>query len=72
MTFPVDLPRPGARLRVPVLHGSSDALFLAEAAACTRPLVVVTATAHHAQRLKAEIPFFAPSLRVALLPDWET
>jgi transcription-repair coupling factor (superfamily II helicase) len=59
-------------VRVPPLHGSSDALFLAEAAARARPLVVVTATAHHAQRLKEEIPFFAPALRVALLPDWET
>ncbi len=34
--------------------------------------MVVTANAHHAQRLKEEIPFFAPALRVALLPDWET
>ncbi len=70
--FPIDLPAPGVRLRVPALHGSSDALFLAETSACVRPLVVVTATAQHAQRLKAEIPFFAPALRVALLPDWET
>jgi len=70
--FPFDLPAPGARVRLPALHGSSDALLLAETAACARPLVIVTATAHPAQRLKAEIPFFAPASRVALLPDWET
>jgi transcription-repair coupling factor (superfamily II helicase) len=65
-------PAPGARLRAGALHGSSDALYLAHAAAHGCPLVVITATAHHAQRLKEEIPFFAPALHVALLPDWET
>ena len=70
--IPFTPPAPGARLRAGGLHGSSDALYLAQAAAHGRPLVVVTATAHHAQRLKEELPFFAPGLRVALLPDWET
>jgi len=69
---PFTTPAPGARLRAGALHGSSDALYLAQAATHGRPLVVVTATAHHAQRLKEEIPFFSPALRVALLPDWET
>ncbi|MFO1206423.1 MAG: transcription-repair coupling factor [Burkholderiales bacterium] len=70
--FPVDLPAPGTRVRAPALRGSSDALFLAELAGRARPLVVITAAAPQAQRLKAEIPFFAPELEVALLPDWET
>ncbi|OZA06735.1 MAG: transcription-repair coupling factor, partial [Methylophilaceae bacterium 17-44-8] len=36
------------------------------------PLVIVTANAFEAQRLLEEIPFFAPDLKVNLLPDWET
>jgi transcription-repair coupling factor (superfamily II helicase) len=35
-------------------------------------LAVVTASAADAQRLLDEIPWFAPQLRVRLLPDWET
>jgi transcription-repair coupling factor (superfamily II helicase) len=56
------------------VHGSADALFLARAAgADTRnPLFIVTANAQDAERLKAEIAWFAPSLRVHRLPDWET
>jgi transcription-repair coupling factor (superfamily II helicase) len=34
--------------------------------------VAVTATAADAQRLREEIPFFEPGLRVVLFPDWET
>ncbi len=37
-----------------------------------RPLVIITASAFDAQRLLEEIPYFAPALRVHLLPDWET
>ncbi|MDP3139909.1 MAG: transcription-repair coupling factor, partial [Burkholderiaceae bacterium] len=37
-----------------------------------RTLAVVTASAADAQRLLDEIPWFAPELRVRLLPDWET
>jgi hypothetical protein len=48
---PFTTPAPGARLRADALHSSSDALYLAQAATHGRPLVVVTATAHHAQRL---------------------
>src|SRR5205814_7779958 len=33
---------------------------------------VITENALAAQRLAEEIPWFAPPLRVALLPDWET
>ncbi|MDQ3260142.1 MAG: transcription-repair coupling factor, partial [Pseudomonadota bacterium] len=52
--------------------GSADALLLAELAGRRRPLVVVTETAAHAQRLRAEIQWFAPKLAIHLLPDWET
>ncbi len=61
-------PRP----RYTGLHGSSDALALAQLAPKSAPLVIVCASVIEAQRLVAEIPFFAPSLRVHLLPDWET
>jgi transcription-repair coupling factor (superfamily II helicase) len=66
------VPRPGQRDRTPPLHGSSDALALATLARATRPLLVVTEDAWHAQRLLAEIPFFDPQVRVCMLPDWET
>ncbi|MGQ0442774.1 MAG: transcription-repair coupling factor, partial [Methylophilaceae bacterium] len=36
------------------------------------PLVVITSNAFAAQRLLEEMPYFAPDLRVHLLPDWET
>jgi transcription-repair coupling factor (superfamily II helicase) len=60
-----------SRPRYTQLYGSSDALALAQLAAKS-PLVVVAANALEAQRLVEEIPFFAPELRVHLLPDWET
>ena len=61
------------RQRYTQLHGSSDALALAQyAGQHAAPLVVITANALEAQRLVEEIPFFAPGLRVHLLPDWET
>ena len=63
---------PHSRPRYTQLHGSSDALALAEFAAKSSPLVVIAASALEAQRLVEEIPFFAPELRVHLLPDWET
>ncbi|HKU69706.1 MAG TPA: transcription-repair coupling factor [Burkholderiales bacterium] len=67
-----ELPRAGERVRTPPLHGSSDALALAQLARARRPLAVFTASAQDAQRLLEEIPFFAPDLQVHLLPDWET
>jgi transcription-repair coupling factor (superfamily II helicase) len=63
---------PGARTAFPPLHGSADALALAELARQSRPLLVVTGTAQDAERLRAEIGWFDPALRVLLLPDWET
>jgi transcription-repair coupling factor (superfamily II helicase) len=68
------LPKPGARVDLPPLAGSADALALAELAARNkgRTLAVITASAADAQRLLDEIPWFAPGLKVRLLPDWET
>jgi transcription-repair coupling factor (superfamily II helicase) len=60
------------RVRFGKLHGSSDALALARLAATARPIVVVCGSALDAQRLRDEIPWFAPDLRVSLFPDWET
>ena len=56
------------------LAGSADALALARlAAGVAQPLAVIAAaTALDAQRLVEEIAWFAPQLRVCLLPDWET
>jgi len=54
------------------LAGSADALALARLAAAASPLAVITASARDAQRLVAEMAWFAPQLRVCLLPDWET
>ena len=35
-------------------------------------LVIITSSAFEAQRLIEEIPYFAPDLKVYMLPDWET
>ncbi len=72
MLLPLQLPAPGQRASTALLQGSSDAPALAALAAQARPLLVLTETAWQAQRLLQEIPFFAPQLRVHLLPDWET
>ena len=68
----IPIPPPGQRERAGPFHGSSDALALATLAARARPLLVVTESAWHAQRLLEEIPFFAPQLKTHLFPDWET
>src|SRR5688572_13278100 len=61
-----------ARRRYTRLSGSADSLVLARLAAGEKPLAVVAATALDAQRLVEEIAWFAPALKVCLLPDWET
>ena len=61
-----------SRPRYTNLHGSSDALGLAQLAQKAAPLVVIAANALEAQRLFEETPFFNPKLRIYLLPDWET
>jgi transcription-repair coupling factor (superfamily II helicase) len=63
---------PPARRRYTRLAGSADALALARLAQEEHPIAVVSATALDAQRLLDEICWFAPQLRVCLLPDWET
>src|SRR5437870_12889246 len=66
----------GKRFTLPLPPGSADALMLARLALreqeSRRLTTVVAASAADAQRLVAELPFFAPDLRVALFPDWET
>ena len=54
------------------LAGSADSLALAQLAARVRPVLAVSASALDAQRLAEEVAWFAPQLRVCLLPDWET
>jgi transcription-repair coupling factor (superfamily II helicase) len=74
----MDLPKltVGKRYTLPRPVGSADALLLAELAqrekAAGKPTVIVTADASDAQRLIDEMAFFAPELRTALFPDWET
>ncbi len=66
------LPKPGHRLDLPPLAASADALALAQLARPGALLAVVTASPLEAQRLAEEVAWFAPALRVHLLPDWET
>jgi transcription-repair coupling factor (superfamily II helicase) len=61
-----------ARRRYTRLAGSADALALARLAATDKPLAAIASTALDAQRLVEEMAWFAPGLRVCLLPDWET
>jgi transcription-repair coupling factor (superfamily II helicase) len=70
-----------SRQRITRLAGSADALAIARLAqrnpvarpgSNAAPLAVVSASAQDAQRLAEEIAWFAPRLRVCLLPDWET
>ena len=72
----------GERIALPSFAGSADAWYIAQLATETAGdasqgnqgtlLAVITADAGDARRLLAEIPWFAPNLRVRLLPDWET
>lgn len=70
------LPKEGAAWSVAPTIGAADALHLAEcgnrAFAERRLLVVIAASAPDVARLSEEIAWFAPQLRVAQLPDWET
>ena len=51
--------------------GSSDALWIARQARTRLPLLVLTASALDGERLREEIAWFAPGLRIHRLPDWE-
>ena len=64
--------RPGQKHRLGALGPGADARLLAAQIEPGLPLLVLTADAQAAQRLKEEIPVFAPAARVLLLPDWET
>jgi len=67
-------PKPGTRTALPPLTASADALALAQLAQTTAGelLCVVAASPLDAQRLQEEAEWFAPVLRIHLLPDWET
>ncbi|MGL6111291.1 MAG: CarD family transcriptional regulator, partial [Rubrivivax sp.] len=64
------------RFTLPRPVGSADALLLARHAqarvAAGQVLAIVAAEPADVQRLADELPFFAPALRVAVFPDWET
>ncbi|MDH3461135.1 MAG: transcription-repair coupling factor, partial [Burkholderiaceae bacterium] len=67
---------PGKRYTLPRPTGSADALLLARFAQqqviAKRVTAVVTAEPVDTQRLEQELAFFAPALRIAVFPDWET
>nr|HET7858461.1 transcription-repair coupling factor [Caldimonas sp.] len=67
---------PGKRFALPRPPGSADALLLARFAERERakgaPVAIFSAEPADAQRLADEIAFFAPGLRIAVFPDWET
>lgn len=67
---------PGKRFTLPRPLGSADALLLARFAQAQatqhKITAIVTAEPADTQRLEEELAFFAPGLRVAVFPDWET
>ncbi|MEH0164902.1 transcription-repair coupling factor [Roseateles microcysteis] len=67
---------PGKKFSQPRPTGSADALllarFCAQQRAAGRLAVIVTAEPGDTQRLEDELKVFAPELRVAVFPDWET
>jgi transcription-repair coupling factor (superfamily II helicase) len=67
---------PGKKFTLPRTLGSSDALLLARFAlaekAQGRLTAIITAEPADTQRLEGELAFFAPELRIAVFPDWET
>jgi transcription-repair coupling factor (superfamily II helicase) len=67
---------PGKRYTLPRPIGSADALLLARLAEAHaqagRLTAMITAEPGDAQRLADELAFFAPTLRIAVFPDWET
>ena len=74
----MDLPKllTGKRFNLPRPIGCADALLLAQLGqrekTAGRLTAIVTADATDARRLLEEMPFFAPDLRCAMFPDWET
>jgi len=78
MDLPKTLPKliPGKRYSLPQPVGSADSLLIgqlgAREKAAGKLTAIVTSDASTAQRLMQELSFFAPDLRCALFPDWET
>jgi transcription-repair coupling factor (superfamily II helicase) len=74
----MDLPKlsPAKRYALPCPISTADTLFLTHLAQREKSnkkiIVIITADAQDAQRIKDEISFFAPELQTALFPDWET
>jgi transcription-repair coupling factor (superfamily II helicase) len=74
----MDLPKlnPGKRFTLPRPPGAADSLLLAQLGTREKSegklTAIVTSDATDAQRLMEEMKFFAPELRLALFPDWET
>lgn len=66
----------GQRFSMTLPPGSSDTVLLSALAlqrqSVQQQLVVFTADPVDTQRIADEIVFFAPQLRVAIFPDWET
>ncbi|WP_157314671.1 transcription-repair coupling factor [Chitinibacter sp. GC72] len=60
------------RLQIATPHGSGDARLLAEYVGEVKLLVVITASAQEAARIKDEMAFFLPDKNIVQLPDWET
>lgn len=67
---------PGKRFTLPRPLGSADALLLASFAQAQKAqgqlTAIVSAEPADTQRLEGELQFFAPELRIAVFPDWET
>lgn len=78
MQFSLPIPATGQTNRLDPLTPGTDSLALARLAiersqvSAKSPIVVITSNAFDAQRLLEEIPWYAPQLRVHMLPDWET
>ncbi len=74
----MDLPKLqiSKRFTLPRPVGSADAMLLSALGQREKTsgklMAIVTADATDAQRLMEEFAFFAPDLRCALFPDWET
>ncbi len=65
-------PANGQKTLLALPAGSADSALIAALPDSGQPMLILTASAQDAQRLKAELPFFRPAWRIALLPDWET
>ncbi|KQV60512.1 transcription-repair coupling factor [Pelomonas sp. Root1217] len=77
MTLPsLPVVQPGKKFTHPRPVGSADALLLArfvrQQRDAGRLAAIFTAEPGDTQRLEDELKFFAPELKVAVFPDWET